>query len=550
MVISRFLLLVNVIVIGCVWAALEYRVSVNAKSQQSQGPDVIVGDLPQIVRYGSSATETAFAIGTTSCNIGNAQLAWFSNTYRHPVISQNMYRVKDGRIEQLGMAWLKHGFFALQQSLCGSCIPAGSGSWLGVGCSDPYSPGNNASHSSLGPRSEVNATTGIFSWPKRNLPQTGSLDGRLRVKTNDINPSLNQGARYFVESQYIHPDDAEAGNDLNNASYREVFVSTISGGFTMSMSGSAQTVRMQPAIYAWQRVHPDVQLYNVDVPGDGRLIVGVRTTPLPGGAGFHTEFAVENLNSHRSVRSFGVQYGSSVIANPGFSDVDYQFEPYSGADWTPLISGEQIEWATQTFAANQNANALRWNTLYSFRCDSELPPRKITLGMFRPGVVQEMSIDLIETVAPESHRLTGEVAEGGFEDIFESDGILFKLSPSRRLKKPTVELLLETTSLTEQPSDLAFRLNSCLSEGKFEDIQQVISLMNHNSGKWEAIDIRSAARSPETIEITPTGNFQRFVQSKTGAVKAKIEWIDPNRRPRHPFIWTIDIDEAVWMIGN
>jgi hypothetical protein len=550
MVISRFILLVNVLVVGCLWAALEYRVSVRAKNQQSQGPDVIVGDIPAIARYGSSATETAFAIGTTSCNIGNAQLAWISNSNRKPVITQNMYRVKDGRIEQIGMSWLKHGWFALQQSLCGSCIPSGTGSWLGVGCSDPYSAGNNANQSDLGPRSEVNATTGVFSWPKRNLPSTGPLDGRLRVRTNDINPNLNQGARYFVESQYVHPDDASAGNALNNASYREVFVSPISGGWTMSTSGSAPTVRMQPAIYAWQRVHPDVELYTVDVPGDGRIIVGVRTTTLPGGAGYHTEFAVENLNSHQSVRSFGVKYGSSVIANPGFSDVDYQFEPYSGADWTPLIVGEHIEWATQTFAANQNANALRWNTLYSFRCDSELPPRKITLGMFRPGVVQEMSIDLIETVAPESHRLTGQVAEGSFEDIFESDGNLFKLSPSTRLKKPTVELLLETTSLTNQPTDMAFRLNSCLSEGKFEDINQVISLMNQNRGDWEAIDIRPAARSPETIEITPTGDFRRFVHAKTGEVKAKIEWIDPNQRPRHPFVWTIDIDQAVWLIGN
>jgi len=550
MVISRFIILVNLIAVSCLWGVLEYRVSVNAKKQGSQGPDVIVGDIPAIARWGSSTTETSFTIGTTSCNIGNAQLAWIANSNRHPVITQNMYRIKDGRIEQIGMAWLKHGWFAVQGNLCGGCIPSGSGAWLGVGCSDPYSTGNNAAHGDLGPRSEVNATTGDFLWPKRSLPSTTFLDGRLRVRTTDINPALNPGARYFVESQYIHPDDAAAGNDLNNASYREVFVSSVSGGWTMGVSSAAPTVRMQPAINAWQAIHPDVKLFMVDVPGDGRIIVGMRTTPLPKGGGYHTEFAIENFNSHQSVRSFGVKFGSSVIANPGFSDVDYQHEPYSGADWNPVIVGDEIEWATETFAANQNANAIRWNTLYSFRCDSELPPRKLTLGMFRPGVAEEMTIDLIETVMPETYNVKGVVAEGEFENIFFSDGNLLKLSPSGKSKLPKAELYLEASSLTDSPTDFAFRLEATLAGARFEDVDQVIELLNLNKGEYEVIDARPADRSGQTLEITPTGDFSRFVEGKTGIVRARIGWTDPNERPRHPSAWTIDIDQAVWLIAD
>ena len=437
MVFSRFFILVNLIAVSFLWALLEYRVSVNAKKKGNQGPDVIVGDIPAIGRWGSSSTETSFTIATTSCNIGDQELAWIANSNQHPVITQNMYRVKDGRIEQIGMAWLKHGWFALQGNLCGGCIPSGTGSRLGVGCSDPYSAGNNAAHNDLGPRSEVNATTGEFLWPKRNLSSPNFLDGRLRVRTADINPALNAGARYFVESQYIHPDDAAAGNDLNNASYREAFVSTVSGGWTMGVNSSSPTVRMQPAINAWQAVHSDVKLFTVDVPGDGRIIVGLRTTPMAGGTGYHTEFAIENFNSHQSVRSLGVNFGTSVIANPGFHDADYQHEPYSSADWIPVVTGDEIEWGTETFADNQNANAIRWNTLYSFWCDSELPPRKLTLGMFRPGIVEEMTIDLIETVLPEKYRVIGHVAEGDFENIFFSDGNYLKLGPDEKFKQPT-----------------------------------------------------------------------------------------------------------------
>ena len=47
---------------------------------------------------------------------------------------------------------------------------------------------------------------------------------RLQVANGDLDPSLNPDARYFVEGQYVAPDDAAAGNGLNNASHREVQV--------------------------------------------------------------------------------------------------------------------------------------------------------------------------------------------------------------------------------------------------------------------------------------------------------------------------------------
>lgn len=404
MIISRSVILLTLCGVACVWAIGEYRASAGAGSS----PDVIVGDIPSILRWGSSGNETSFSIATTSCNIGNAKMDWIQNSTLHPVISQNLYRVKNGRIEQLGMSWLKHGFSVAAGNACGACSDFAT-NYLAVGCSDPYGASLNGSQSGLGPRSQVNALTGAFSWPKGNLPQGGTLSGRLRVITNDINPGLNSGARYFVESQYIHPQDAAAGRGLNNASYREAFVEAEgTTGWDIEV-GAPQTVRQQPAINAWKAVHADVQLIPVDIPNEGRVIVGLRTTTQPGG-GYHTEFAIENLNSHQSVRSLRVKYGSNTISNPGFRDVDYQFEPYSGTDWTPSIVGNEIEWSTETFAANANANALRWNSLYSFWCDSEFLPRKLTLGLFRPGTTDQLEIELI----PDSSVVGSYIFHGGF----------------------------------------------------------------------------------------------------------------------------------------
>ena len=379
-----------------VWATCEWRIHAHAAPVGGGiGTDVIVGDLTGPTRWGTFGGETAFSLGTTSCNIGDQPLVWIANGTNHPVITQSLYRVKDGRIEQLGQSWLKHGFTALQQNLCGGCQPNPNGSALGVGCSDPYGATLNGSQGGLGPKSEVNATTGGFAWPYRSLLSNNDpenvLRGRLVVANDAINPAMNAGASYYTESQYIHPEDAAAGNDDNNASYRRVTTSGSGSNFNMSFSGP--TVRQEPAINAWKVVHPDVELYEVDIPDDGRVIVGVRTTPN-GGGGFHTEVAVYNLNSHQSVRSMSMDFCSGSVSSPGFNDVSYHDEPYDETDWASSVTGSEMEWSTETFAQNQNANALRWCCLYSFWCDSDNEPAEITLGLFRPGTVSEMTIDL------------------------------------------------------------------------------------------------------------------------------------------------------------
>lgn len=395
---SKTLILLCIVSVLTVWVTCELRINAYSAPVGGEiGPDVIVGDLPGVTRWGTSDGKTAFSVATTSCNIGDERLLWIANSQNHPVISQNLFRVSNGRIEQLGQSWLKHGFFAIQGGLCSSCCggcQAENGNVaLGVGCSDPYSSGLNGQQGGLGPRSEVNAATGVFPWPYRSLQnnaeERGTLGGRIQVDNDDLDPSQNPGAQYFIESQYVTQDDAAAGNDNNNASYRRVLV-TGTTSFNLQVSGP--TVRTEPAIYAWRAVHPDVELFNVDIPDDGRVVVGVRVTETENG--YHTEVAIENQTSHRCVRSLGVDFVGGTVFNPGFNDVDYHAEDYSGADWLPTEDSSSMEWATETFEQNQNANALRWGTLYSFWCDSDAHPSELTLGLFRPGKLSEVNIEL------------------------------------------------------------------------------------------------------------------------------------------------------------
>ena len=124
------------------------------------GADVAVCTLPEFSTYPRLGDIHSFSLATNSFNVGDEDLQWVSSSSNHPVIAQNMYRIKGGRIEMIGMAWLKHGFCALQQSGCGPCqVQGGCLSYLKPGCADPYSSSLNGQQSNLGPRSDVNAST-------------------------------------------------------------------------------------------------------------------------------------------------------------------------------------------------------------------------------------------------------------------------------------------------------------------------------------------------------------------------------------------------------
>jgi hypothetical protein len=390
----------------------------------AKSPDVIVGMIygssgtgGDLNNWGSQGGITAFSMGTMSCNVGSCWLNWFQGTAEHPVIGQNMFRLKDGRFEQIGQSWLKHGFQALAQNLCGACVDPLDSSHLGVNCSDPYSPTFNANQAKLGPKFEVNPSTGVFPYPFGGGSGSGAVYKRLQVHDTDLSPAQNAGALYFVEAQYVTHDDATAGNDDNNASYRSASVSLDSGAYKVTLLAS--TVQGSPAIKAWQDT--DSSVTEATIPaGDGIFILSAKATALGAGI-YHYEYALQNLNSNRAGQSFSVPIPQgAVITNVGFHDVDYHSgEPYAGTDWTPTVLANSITWETQTYATNQNANALRWGTLYNFRFDANVSPKTApaTIGLFKPGVPGSLQVN---TVTPDGCTAApGEVASV----TLEHDGV-------------------------------------------------------------------------------------------------------------------------------
>ena len=365
---------------------------------------MIVGDITGPQNYSASGTLEALALGTYSCNMGDVWLNWFSSTNQHPVIGGELYRFKivngAGRFEQVGLSWLKHGFFALSNNLCCTNCQGTDGTHLGVRCSDPYTAGRNGTQSGLGPRYQVNASTGGFTYPPHHTPSGGNT-GRIEVEIADLEATTGSTTRYFGNAQYVTPDDAAAGHQNNNSSSREISVSGSGSSWSFGFLGG--TMRETPAILNWPNCEAGVTIRLIQLPSDGLLILGYKTTNLGGGV-WHYEYSLYNMNSDKSIRGFTVPIGTGVVvSNPGFRDVSYRGndgmggnQNFSGTDWTFADNGTSVGWSTQTFAQSSNANALRWGTTYSFRFDANAPPNlgTITLDTFKIVGTSTVSADM------------------------------------------------------------------------------------------------------------------------------------------------------------
>lgn len=387
---------------------------VAARALGGPGPDIIVGDLPDTTSYGTDGSGFfAYDIGTESCNVGTTPVNWFASTPQHPVIAQNMFRIRSGRIEQIGLSWVKHGFFATNGNACVlGCSPV-DGSHLGVGCSDPYTFGLNGLQTGLGPRSEINAATGVFvympsAWP----PFSGQIARRIPVDGADIDPGLNAGAVYVAEGIYISPDDAQAGNGWNNASYRFIsFGTDAARSATFSGSGSNATRRTKPAIYAWQEVDPAVVVYPIDIPGDGQMYVAARASQNPDLSWRYT-YAIQNLNSDRGIQSISIPKSAAgaAITGPQSSLIRYHSgEAYSNVPWTSSTSANGVLFFGETFAQNPNAAVVRWGTLRSVWFDCAQPPARgvIAIDLFKPGAAG--SVGRVHATLPTPGGATGSI---------------------------------------------------------------------------------------------------------------------------------------------
>jgi len=392
---------------------------------QTIGPDLAIADVYEVFRWGSRNGVQAYSVGTIVCNQGDAIADWNRFTSSHPVIAQGIFRVKNGRFEQIGVSWVKHTFSADLAPYCSTCIipPGYNGQQLGIGCADAYSAGINGELWTLGPRGPINPATGVFPFPVdfTGIPAaTPTIGRRVQVLTSDVDASLNQGARYFAEGQFIAADESVFGNGANSVSYREYIVNP--SNLNMTPAAGSQTQRSAPAIEAWRAVDPGVTISRLDIPGDGTIVLGSRATPLGDGR-WRYVYSIQNINSDRAVASLRIPVTTCAIASIGLTTLPqyHSGERWTNSPWSTDREGSSITWtAPGTFATTPETSALRWGSVATFEFTADRPPREnaAELSLFVPG-------------SPDSVFLTAVSPGGlsdfngdGFADFFDYDGFV------------------------------------------------------------------------------------------------------------------------------
>ena len=165
----------------------------------------------------------------------------------------------------------------------------------------------------------------------------------------------------------------------------------VSGTASFTFSPVGSTVRLHPALFAWtgatiNQIEPD--------PGiDGIAFVGYKVTNPSAGI-WHYEYAIYNENLDRAIQSFAVptgrgisKYRVSCAAQGTWMGKRWNRgkRGYSSTPWTSVERGA-LTWSWRRLRKTQNANAIRWGTLYNFRFDSDRPPQNefAVIGFFRP----------------------------------------------------------------------------------------------------------------------------------------------------------------------
>ncbi len=422
-------------------------------------PDVFclgVGDIFQ--KYGTLTVDpygdgnptpvTGYTMETWACNQGDEWASWIFGSADHPLISQNVFRIKDGRFEQIGMAWLKHTWDAADFGICPGDThePNATHLWMTIGLFDIYSAGLNAVQVDLGPRSDVNAASGVYPYPYTiHWDQSGnSIFKRLQIRNDDLDPSLNVGAHYLAEGYYLTTDEVPAGfnKQYNNALFRKVDVGTFTGGgYNLTPIGPQNT--HQTAVEGWVQLANDPAETDHFDPDDwkptlrslfstednaplGKIQLAFNVTDLGGGMWAY-DYHVYNYNSHRSVRSVSIPLPTdSASVNMAFHAPFYHSdEPVDNVAWsTANTPGGTAEWSTDiwTIANDKSANAVRWSTGYSFHLETSSPPDNapISLGLFRPGPGADSLETLVLGPGPDcngNNVADGvDISSGGFAD--------------------------------------------------------------------------------------------------------------------------------------
>ncbi|MCH8476481.1 MAG: PQQ-dependent sugar dehydrogenase [Wenzhouxiangella sp.] len=369
--------------------------------------NVSMGDVPWIQKFGS---------------LGGGFSYPYSPPDQHPYLGWSMYRLSDGRIEQLGVSGAKHAFLTLHWTCSINC---GNMNVLWPGCEDVYWAGTNDSNFNQGPRSDIQASEGLFEStcsffdPNCTGSQTQnstSFQNRLMVDPGQLQTA---GADYFLDSWYVVQYDVDIWNSMG---YRRINPNPVSNGWSFGPLGTFTQGRVLDQWVNPANPGPNADPVSIVVPSatpslrypfnmpQGHINVAMRVSET--GNGYRYRYAVQNYDFDRGVEAFRVPFPDDAeLFSAQFVGVDS--EP--GDDWTVTVADGYLN-----FEAPAN-NPLSWFKLFTLEFETDRPPAatEITLDLGGDAVVPAwteamLGPDPVVAVIPDDAQLVSVFPAGSF----------------------------------------------------------------------------------------------------------------------------------------
>lgn len=359
------------------------------------GPvDILLESMSSVSETYHDSERVALAPAVRLQNVGTADVPWYRSIApdgfgsfivvgQHPFLVMNLYRVADGRIEQIGRSDVKHAFFSGNTPPC-DCQPD---QVLFNDCTDLYGASTNASRKFLAPREEVTASTGAWASTRSHFDGPLPDDWRGHDEVDHLDPFEHRlsatiadlqipGAEYRIEAWYLVQEDVDIFNSMGH----RAVVPTLGNPWTFPFSdlglarGSVLDTWVDPAAPP-----PDAASVTITTnPDEGELELAAKASASPTGL-VHYEYALMNFDFDRQIDAFTVPLppGSSIVQNVWFGDGD----EVPGNDWTAVVNAGDITWEAPA------GNTLDWGTLFNFSFDTNAQPgdQPITLGILEPG---------------------------------------------------------------------------------------------------------------------------------------------------------------------
>jgi hypothetical protein len=495
---------------------------------ESAAIDVALSAMSTLTSLGRVGTypngRNGLSLSTTSCNVGTNNIPWFAPMQvQHPSIAMNLYRVVNGKFEQIGWSWMKHGFLSTNSNGCGTCQNPGTGTLLGVNCSDTYGTGNNGDRNYLGGRDEVNAFTGVWTCTnsyfsnyqndcvrRNNGSGLDSVAHRLEVFDQDL---VTPGAQYYYEAYYVNANEV---NKYNQIGSRQASITWNGSSWTINDINGGMV--QGPAINRWG------QLRTIATPNtEGDVIVAVQTTDIGGGM-WRYDYVLYNHDSDRQVREFSVPMPSGkTVQNILFKDIDKD----GTNQWSGAYDGTKVVWSTGAFGVG-TPNPLKFASAFNFSFESDVPPvdGSASLGLFKPGNLMALKAASKTPVVLEPivnmTVVNGAIRSGNQASLDHSDNDRLVMSSTAEGARTGTGVVASVTAPADPLTRFVVGVESNNQLLPVVGAMQKISLWNWTTNMWEEVDSRLTTQADSIALVSITSNLSRFINSNTREIQAKI----------------------------